>query len=184
MKSNALRAVAVAGIAVLAAGLPAVTAQASPPETDKGAVTSHEEGHILSCLGQAGDRSVMVDLYENSLYGSFAQVNVEGPDGEYSGGSNPARIFDNGSVAVDVPVRHVSAGGEGAGTATVRGAYAPTGESTRTHNVYREPTWVVVSRGVHRQLSSSLSVSVLGERASLSCQPALEYDLTVTRTPM
>ncbi|MEU5094843.1 hypothetical protein [Streptomyces sp. NPDC020996] len=184
MKKNAMRAALVAGVAVMAAGLPAMTAQASSAEAGSGATTSREKGHVLSCQGRAGDRSILVDLYDNSQYGSFASVNIEGPDGEYGGGSEPAQLFVNGSVSADVPIEHFGENGGDAGTATIRGTYALTGETTRIHDVYREPTWVVVTHGVHRQLSSSLTVDVLGETSSLSCQPSFEYDLKVTRTPM
>ncbi|MFI9152365.1 hypothetical protein [Streptomyces sp. NPDC053367] len=183
MRKRLSRTVFLAGAAVIAAGLPG-TAHATPEATAGGAVTADEKGHYLFCTGRSGDRSIVVDLYENSLYGAVAGVVVEGPDGEYGGGATPSRLFDNGSVSVEVPVEAHGAGGGPAGTAVIQGTYAATGEPERVHEVTREPSWVVVARGTRQQLGSALTITVLDTTTPLSCESSFAFDLKVTRTPV
>ncbi|MFJ8085380.1 hypothetical protein ACIQ6Y_32960 [Streptomyces sp. NPDC096205] len=182
MRKRLMRAAALAGAVVMAAGLSG-RAQATSGTAADGAVTSEEKGHYLFCTGRSGDRSIVVDLYENSLYGSVVSVVVEGPDGEYGGGSSPSRLFDDGSVSAEVLMESPGEGGGTAGTAVIQGTYAASGEPERVHDVVREPSWVVVARGTRQQLSSSVSLTVFGETTPLSCESGFAYDLKVTRTP-
>ncbi|MFF5477695.1 hypothetical protein ACFY5C_10205 [Streptomyces sp. NPDC012935] len=182
MRKRLMRTAFLAGAVVMATCLPGA-AHATSGTAAGEAVTADEKGHVLFCTGRAGDRSVTVDLYDNSLYGSFVSVIVEGPDGEYGGGSTPPLLFDNGSVSAELPIEKHGADGGPAGRAVIQGTYAASGEPERVHDITREPSWVVVAHGTRQQLSTSVSITVLGETTPLSCEPSFAYDLKVTRTP-
>ncbi|MFD7408622.1 hypothetical protein ACFV7R_39635 [Streptomyces sp. NPDC059866] len=175
-------AVAIAGCAVWGVGLSAPQAQAASAE-HSGAVNSVEAGYVLACQGQAGERFVGVELYANSAHGNVVSVSVEGPDGQYGGGTNPPALFDDGTVSAELPIERLDGEGGAAGTAVIVGSYAPVGEPTRVHELYREPGWNVIATGVNQRLDSEVSVTLLGETVPLICGDAFAYDLRVTRTP-
>ncbi|MGV9455072.1 hypothetical protein [Streptomyces sp. NPDC003635] len=175
------RMAAIAGCAAISAGFAVLPAQAA--ESGSGAVNTVQAGHVLACYGQAGDRSVAVELYGNSHYGNFVAVSVEGPDGNYGGGSNPATLFENGTVAAEVPIERLGEEGGSVGTASITGDYHLVGEPTHVHDVSREPGWNVVSRGTNQQLSATVTVVLLGETVPLTCGDAFAFDLMVTSTP-
>ncbi|MFD3537389.1 hypothetical protein [Streptomyces sp. NPDC058664] len=183
MKKRVMRAAIMACAGVLAMGLPAV-AQAAPATADSGAVITYEKGHVLSCTGQAGQRSVTVELYDNSLHGSFVNAHVEGPDGEYGGGSTPTRLFDHSSINAELPIERLGEDTSPAGTAVIKGLYALKGKPTPVHDVYQDDGWTIVSEGTHQRLKPKVTVRVLGKTARLTCADAFAYDLKVTKTPM
>ncbi|MFF8512818.1 hypothetical protein ACF064_32575 [Streptomyces sp. NPDC015492] len=164
-------------------GMPAV-AQAAPSAGADAPVVSYERGHVISCSGKAGERSVTVDLYDNSLYGSFAELHVEGPDGEFGGGATPDRLFRGGSVRTEIPVRHLGEEESPAGVARIVGLYAESGPFTPVHDVYKDNGWTIVSDGTHRQLRTRMVISLLDHTTRLTCGEAFAYDLKVTKTPL
>jgi hypothetical protein len=177
-----MRAAVTIGAGVLALGLPSA-AQASPTAQDSGAVTTLEQGHVLSCTGQAGEQSVAVELYENSLHGSFVNVSVEGPDGQYGGSSTPSTLFDQGTLDTELPINRLGDDETPAGTAIIKGVYTPKGKPELIHDVYEDDGWTVVSTGNHHRLKAKVQVDVLGETVRLTCANAFTYDLEITKTP-
>ncbi|MFE6820589.1 hypothetical protein [Streptomyces sp. NPDC057675] len=159
-------------------------AHAAPGAGADAPVVTYERGHVMSCSGKAGERSVTVDLYDNSLHGSFAEVHVEGPDGEFGGGTTPDRLFRGGAVRTEVPVRRLGGEESPVGVARVVGMYAPSGPSTPVHDVYEDNGWTIVADGTHQQLRTRMVISVLDHTARLTCGEAFAYDLKVTKTPL
>ncbi|MGW7198506.1 hypothetical protein [Streptomyces chryseus] len=184
MKKRTIGAAVAAGVGLVALGFPAATVHAAPTASGSGVVTTFEKGHVLSCTGQVGKQSVAVELYDNSLHGSFVNVSLEGPDGQYGGDSTPATLFDNGSVNVKLPIRRLGEVEQPAGTASIKGIYALKGEPTSFLDVYEDGGWLVESAGTHHDLKSKVSVEVFGETERLTCEDAFAYDLKVTKTPV
>ncbi|MFD3537827.1 hypothetical protein [Streptomyces sp. NPDC058664] len=183
MKKRVIQTAMVACAGVLGMGLPA-TAQATPATAADSAVITYEKGHVLSCTGQVGQRSATVELYDNSLHGSFVNVHVEGPDGEYGGGSTPTRLFDHGSINAKLSIERLGEEPRAAGTAVIKGLYAPKGKPKPVHDVYEDGGWSIVSEGTQQRLKSKVIIHVLGKTARLDCTEAFTYDLKVTKTPM
>ncbi|GAB2934535.1 hypothetical protein [Streptomyces heilongjiangensis] len=178
--------------ATLAAGVLSTTAvawgvtvaPAAAAQGGEGAFRTQEAGHVLSCSGQADDTWVSVELYENSAYGSFVNVSVEGPGGQYGGHARPERLFNDGSVSVSLPLRLLEEGHEDeVGTASFEGTYAASGQPERVHDVYPEPGWRVISSGTRQELSAQVDAQVLGLSVPLTCDHAFAFDLTTIRTP-
>ncbi|MEU2062433.1 hypothetical protein [Streptomyces sp. NPDC013455] len=171
-------------VCVAAGAGPAVVPAHAAAGEHPGAVHTVQSGHVLACHGQSGERSVAVELYGNSFYGNVVSVSVEGPDGQYGGGTNPASLFGDGTVAADVPLERLGEeGGDAVGTASVGGTYTAVGDPVRVHDVYREPGWNVVSTGTNQRLAARVTVAVFGETVSLTCGDAFAFDLRVTKTP-
>lgn len=132
-------------VAVAGAGVGA--GQAAAAADGSGASRAVERGYAVSCVGEAGGVSVVVDLYQNSAYGTHAGVSVTAADGmEYGGGYGPEEflVFDGGRVDASVPVRRLDESGEAAGSAVVTGVYATAGRRSgcmRSSRIRRGPTW-------------------------------------------
>ncbi|WP_326596430.1 hypothetical protein [Streptomyces sp. NBC_01803] len=127
----------------------------------------------------------MVDLYQNSAYGTHAGVSVTAADGmEYGGGYGPEEflVFDGGRVDASVPVRRLDESGEAAGSAVVTGVYATAGAPERVHEVIEDPAGTyVVTHGTNTPLAADVGVDVLGTTVPLSCSTSFAFDLRVWR---
>ncbi|MCZ2525028.1 hypothetical protein [Streptomyces sp. HB2AG] len=151
---------------------------------DRTPVRTTEKGYVLFCTGRSGDVSVVLDLYQNSAFGTHASLSVETPDGEYGGGYGPEEtaVFDRGAVSASVPVRRLDGSGEPAGSATVAGTYEEAGRPERVREVIEDPAGrFVITRGTNTPLDATASVEVLGRTVPLTCPTAFAFDLTVLR---
>jgi hypothetical protein len=173
----------VAGAGLVALVLPSA-AQAAPAQSASEAVTTFEKGHVLACSGKAGKRSVTVELYDNSVHGSFVSVAVEGPDGQFGGSSTPAKLFNKGSVRAKLPIKRLDEQEIPAGTASIQGIYAPTDEPRPVHDTYEDAGWIVESIGTNQSLKSKVRVNLLSKSVRLTCNEAFAYDLKVTKIPV
>ncbi|MGC2999293.1 hypothetical protein ACPF8X_13250 [Streptomyces sp. G35A] len=184
MTRNRMRAVAGACATLLALGLTGA-AQAAPRASDTEPVITYEKGQVVECTAQLERYgSVYVSLYSNSVYGNHTQVVVGGDEPEYAGAAQPARLFQHGSIRTVVPLSPVDGRVESAGSAVVHGRYAPVGEPTPYRDEVDDAGYHIVTTGTHQEISTRLTVRVLGEKAPLRCDNALAYDLKSTRTPV
>ncbi|MFI2380137.1 hypothetical protein ACH5AO_34575 [Streptomyces sp. NPDC018964] len=84
-----------------------------------------------------------------------------------------------GGLRVDVEPEEEAAGPSR--TVAINGSYAPAGPRERVHEVYDEPFGQVTAKGWRTPLSAAVTVSALGQRVDLACDPAFAFDLRVRR---
>lgn len=164
---------------VLLAATPAVAATpgAAGPYT-----WTVEKGHVLTCAGEKGGVRVGIDLYENSAFGTHAQVSVQTAKAEYlRGGETGSGLFDNGRISRRLVVESRDEATGSSQTVLINGSYAPSGPRQRVHEVYDEPWGQVVAKGWKTPLSAAVAVNALGQRVHLTCETAFAYDLKVRR---
>lgn len=163
--------------AVLA--LPAV-ASASPHATQTPLTVTREKGHVLACTGTGPGVDVVVDLYDNDVFGTHAAVSVRTPDDEYvRGGETGAGLFDKGRIRREFVLDSETSGT--AQTVVVSGAYVRSGPTKRVHEVYDEPFGQVVTKGWNYPLRAGVTVRTMGQQVKLTCGEAFAYRLTTWR---
>ncbi|MFF8521248.1 hypothetical protein ACF05X_03800 [Streptomyces werraensis] len=164
--------------AVLA--LPAV-ASASPHDIQTTPLTvTREKGHVLACTGTGSGVDVVVDLYDNDVFGTHAAVSVRTPDDEYvRGGETGAGLFDKGRIRREFVLDSEASGT--AQTVVVSGAYVRSGSPKRVHEVYDEPFGQVVTKGWNYPLRAGVTVRTMGQQVRLTCGESFAYRLTTWR---
>ncbi|NSL42868.1 hypothetical protein [Streptomyces sp. 8P21H-1] len=167
--------------------LSATPAVAATPGTEGPYTWTVEKGHALACTGEGGGVRVSVDLYENSAFGTHAQVFVQTAETEYvRGGETAGGLFDDGRIRRRLVVAPQEPAAQertakSSRTVLVSGSYAPSGPRRWVHEVYDEPSGQVVSKGWNTPLSATVTVNTLGRRIGLTCETAFAYDLKVRR---
>ncbi|UOB15333.1 hypothetical protein MQE23_42590 [Streptomyces sp. HP-A2021] len=141
-----------------------------------------EKGHLLACAGEEGGVRVSIDLYENSAFGTHAQVSVQTAQTEYlRGGETDGGLFNNGTISRRLVIEPQEETAGSSQTVLINGSYAPTGPRQWVHEVYDEPWGRVVSKGWKTPLSAAVAVNALGHQVDLTCEAAFAYDLKVRR---
>lgn len=164
---------------VLLAATPAV---AATPDAAGPYTWTVEKGHVLACAGEGGGVRVGVELYENSAFGTHAQVSVQTAETEYlRGGETDGGLFDNGTISRRLAVESQDEAAGSSQTVLISGSYAPGGPRQWVREVYDEPWGQVVSKGWKTPLSVAVTVNALGQQVDLTCETAFAYDLKVRR---
>ncbi len=182
---NRLRSALLVGAVLGAVGgfAPAALAAGAQDGTE----VSRERGHVLDCRGAYAGGTVTVNLYDNSIFGNFVSVGVEGPGSEgtrYVGDAQPSSLFRGSTVSAQVKLRKATGGGGPAGSAVIVGGFRAKGKPTPVHEVIEDAGYRVESTGSHQPLAVKAGVVLRGSYVALTCQEAFRYDLKVEKTPI
>ncbi|WP_221355966.1 hypothetical protein [Streptomyces beigongshangae] len=173
--------------ALATALLSATPAVAATPGAGMPYTWTVEKGHALACTGEREGVRVSIDLYENSAFGTHAQVFVETAETEYvHGGETAGGLFDDGRIRRRLLVApqeqtEQEQTAKSSRTVLVSGSYTTSGPRRWVHEVYDEPSGQVVSKGWNTPLAATVTVNALGRRVALTCETAFAYDLRVGR---
>jgi hypothetical protein len=172
------------GIAVAALGAAAFMALPAPATA---AQPVDEVGYVAEqCSGEADGYTVVVNLFQTSFLGGlfFADALIETPDGStlVSAGftHGPVLFADDGTIDALFDIVDETTQ-EPAGSATVSGTYAVSGNPTRVHEVINEGEQIVVTVGTNSPLSVDLTLEYADTTIALECQNAFAFDLMVLR---
>jgi hypothetical protein len=149
-----------------------------------------EAGKVADlCSGEGDGYTATVNLFQSSALGGVvvAEAFIETPDGSTllsSGFTDGDLLFDDDGT-IDVVITLVDElTQESAGSATVSGTYAVSGEPARVHEVINEGEEIVVSVGTHTPLSVDLTLEYAEATIPLECADAFAFDLMVLRQPI
>ncbi|WP_165985829.1 hypothetical protein [Streptomyces sp. YIM 98790] len=157
--------------------------QHSPAGQQQGPGWTREAGQVVWCQGGQGDSRVVLDLYQNSVFGAHVSLSAEVAGVEYGGGGPVAGpLFDDGTISAPVAVEELGEGPSPAPQeAVISGSYAEAGPRQRVREVVEEPFGTVVSKGWRTPLTAEAAVEVLGQEFILDCTDAFAFDLRVRR---
>lgn len=159
--------------AAVAVGDPSTSPQAQPSAgttAEPKVSVEVQRGLVLEGTGALGEQTVMVTVYENSLYGNSVQVILGDPDEGHFGYAEQAESF-----VVD-GVLHASVEIDGE-TAELAGTVVTTGRPTRLTDPYQDAGEQIVDKGTHTQLVTDVTITYAGTTAPLEFAPAFAYDL-------
>jgi len=159
--------------AAVAAGDASTAQQAQPSTettTEPKVSVEVQRGIVLEGTGALGEQTVMVTVYENSLYGNSVQVVLGDPDEGHFGYAEQAEPF-----VVDGVLRAtVEIDGQ---TAELAGTVVPTGRATRLIEPYQDAGEQIVDKGTHTLLVTDVTITYAGTTGPLEFAPAFAYDL-------
>jgi hypothetical protein len=193
MRRNSTKALIVASLLVAGVGMAgAATADdaakpgqrqaptvAKSDSADQGNVNvEHQRGIVLEGSGMAGDLSVAVTVYENSLYGNSIQVVLGDPD---SGGQ--IGFLEQAEPFVVDGVLHATIDVDGRAV-DLTGTVEETGRTTKVTEPIQDAGEQVVSKGTHTQLLTDVAVSIDEDSVALEFAPAFAYDLEIRKVAL